>query len=149
CVLEFWVFLGGHHLVAGSAIEALAADPPTPDGAAGDRGRGVNPRTVRSGTAPHWLLGAEAAAGRGPDDGVHGARCGDAERDDHGRRGDRLVCNLHARRLRGAAVPLRLSGGAWRWGAGRDAFLCRSVRRALFAYSCVPAAAQGARRGRA
>ncbi len=57
CVLEFRVFLSGHHLGAGSAIEALAADPPAPDGAAGDRGRGVDPRTFRSGTTPHWHLG--------------------------------------------------------------------------------------------
>jgi MFS family permease len=36
-----------------------------------------------------------------------------------------------------------------RWGAGADAVLCRSVRRALFADRCVAGAAQGARRGRA
>jgi MFS family permease len=72
-----------------------------------------------------------------------------AERDDHGGGWDRLGCDLHARRVRGAAVPLGLRGGTRRWGAGADAVLCRSVRRALFADRCVAGAAQGARRGRA
>ena len=48
CVLEFRVFLGGHHFGAGSAIGALAADPLIPYGTDGHCGRGVDSWALRS-----------------------------------------------------------------------------------------------------